>query len=111
MHWRCTIADGTPGSAECIYISAVGCCDASVRHLVSGGVGFIDSHLIDSILVDVAAAVILTDWDEFFNLDWSTIAGQMNRPGWVFDPRGVVDLQDAAAHGLQPRLIGCGGHL
>jgi len=66
---------------------------------------------LSNTLDGVDAVVILTDWNEYRKLDWSTIAGQMNRPGWVFDTRGVVDLQDAAAHGLQTWLIGCGGHL
>jgi UDPglucose 6-dehydrogenase len=57
------------------------------------------------------AVVILTDWEEYRDLNWSTIALQMNRPGWVFDTRGGVDLQAAAGCGLQTWLIGCGGHL
>ena len=111
IHWHCIIAQWGPGSAKCIYIFAVGCCDAVVRHLVSGGAGFIGSHLIEGFLGDDDAVVVLTDWDEYRNPDGSTIAGQMNRPVWIFDTWGVVDLQDAAAHGLQPWLIVCGGHL
>ena len=68
-------------------------------------------HQLSNAVDGADAVVVLTDWEEYRNLDWSTIAAQMNRPGWVFDTRGVVDLQDAAAHGLQTWLIGCGGHL
>jgi len=57
---------------------------------------------------DADAAVVLTDWSEYQQLDWSLIAGLMRRPAWVFDTRRVVDLAAARASGLETWAIGAG---
>ena len=33
------------------------------------------------------AIIVLTEWDEFKNLDWKFIFGVMRKPAWVFDAR------------------------
>lgn len=55
------------------------------------------------------AVLILTDWAEYRQLDWATIAQRMRRPGWVFDTRRAANLAEAEAHGLETWQIGRGG--
>ncbi len=57
--------------------------------------------------IDVAEAVqgadavlILTEWEQYQNLDWSNLAGLMRAPAWVFDTRSVIDPAQIAETGL-----------
>jgi len=36
------------------------------------------------------AIIILTDWDEFKNIDWQEIAPRMRKPAWIFDTRSII---------------------
>ena len=38
----------------------------------------------------VDAIVILTEWDEFKNIDWNKIKNIFRKPTWIFDTRGVT---------------------
>ncbi|MEX0588797.1 MAG: nucleotide sugar dehydrogenase [Cyanobium sp.] len=55
------------------------------------------------------AVLILTDWSEYRQLDWTALAAGMRRPGWVFDTRRGTNLDEAAAQGLETWEIGRGG--
>lgn len=55
------------------------------------------------------AVLILTDWQEYRQLDWSALAGRMRRPGWVFDARRGTNLAEAECQGLETWQIGRGG--
>ena len=39
------------------------------------------------------AIVVLTEWDEFRNLDWEAISSLMRSPAWIFDTRGICNLK------------------
>ena len=54
------------------------------------------------------ALVILTEWDEFKNLNWEIIAKKMRPPAWVFDTRSIINMHEAKSHGLNVWSIGCG---
>ena len=54
------------------------------------------------------AAVILTEWDEYLNLDWDEISRKMRSPAWVFDSRSIIDPQKVIKHGLNFWRIGDG---
>jgi UDPglucose 6-dehydrogenase len=36
------------------------------------------------------AVMILTDWEEFKNINWSVVAGNLRKPAWIFDTRRIV---------------------
>lgn len=55
------------------------------------------------------AVLILTDWQEYRQLNWTRIAAGMRRPGWVFDTRRGTNLAEADASGLETWQIGRGG--
>ena len=65
---------------------------------------------LNSAVEDAHAVVVMTDWDEYRRLDWATIANKMQRPAWVFDTRGITNLREAAANGLETWEVGCGDH-
>jgi UDPglucose 6-dehydrogenase len=55
------------------------------------------------------AVLILTDWQQYRQLDWADLAARMRRPGWVFDTRRGTNLDDAAHQGLETWQVGRGG--
>ena len=56
----------------------------------------------------VDAIVILTEWNEFKKIDWSTLARYMRKPAWVFDARGVVNTSQIKQAGLKLWRVGDG---
>lgn len=41
---------------------------------------------------DAHAIAILTEWDEFKTYDWQKIYDQMQKPAFLFDGRGILDI-------------------
>ena len=54
------------------------------------------------------AALILTEWGEFAQLDWQALAAGMRQPAWVFDARAVADAAAVRAAGLRLWRVGEG---
>lgn len=54
------------------------------------------------------AAVVLTEWEQFGNLDWSSLVKMMRKPAWVFDTRGVVNAAAVRSAGLRLWQLGRG---
>ncbi|MBD1194708.1 nucleotide sugar dehydrogenase [Vulcanococcus sp. Clear-D1] len=67
----------------------------------------IEPQLVE-VFRDADAAVVLTDWAEYRQLDWPLFAALMRRPAWVFDTRRGVDLLAARRCGLETWAIGAG---
>ena len=40
------------------------------------------------------AIIILTEWNDYENINWLKISKEMRSPAWVFDTRGLVDPED-----------------
>ena len=55
------------------------------------------------------AVLILTEWQEYRQLDWEALAPVLRHPAWIFDARSVVDPGAVAAAGLQLWRVGDGG--
>lgn len=49
---------------------------------------------INDVFVDSDAVVILTDWDEYKNIDWDSQVKLMRRPSWIFDTRNLLQLKN-----------------
>ena len=47
------------------------------------------------------AVLILTEWQQYRQLDWQALAPLLRQPAWIFDARSVVDPAAVAAAGLQ----------
>ncbi|CAM3386637.1 hypothetical protein FLLO111716_07565 [Flavobacterium longum] len=54
------------------------------------------------------AVAILTEWDEFTQLDWQRIYDNMQKPAFVFDGRNLLDGKRMAEIGFKYQSIGSG---
>ncbi|MCQ2975596.1 MAG: nucleotide sugar dehydrogenase [Bacteroidales bacterium] len=52
------------------------------------------------------AVVILTEWDQFKELDWKKIHDNMMKPAFVFDGRNILNRKDMEALGFKYQGIG-----
>ena len=52
--------------------------------------------------------LILTEWQQYRQLNWGAIAAGMRRPAWLFDARAVADADAARAAGLTVWRVGEG---
>jgi len=57
---------------------------------------------------DVDAILILTEWDEYKNIDWQIISKKMRSPSWVFDTRGILHQEVFNIPGINFWQIGNG---
>ncbi|MCI5779815.1 MAG: nucleotide sugar dehydrogenase [Lentisphaeria bacterium] len=53
------------------------------------------------------AIAIITDWDEFRDLDYAQIYDAMNKPAFIFDGRGLVDAGRLHEIGFNVYPLGC----
>ena len=66
------------------------------------------SRNINDITKLADAVVVLTEWQEYANLDWSFIAKGMRNPAWIFDARSILDPEKVKACELNFWRIGDG---
>ena len=52
--------------------------------------------------------LILTEWQQYKQLDWRSLAPLMRKPAWVFDARGVAEPKDVVSAGLKFWRVGEG---
>jgi len=55
---------------------------------------------------DAHAVAIMTEWDEFINLDWDQIYAAMLKPAFLFDGRRLLDKEQLKAKGFEFYAIG-----
>ena len=63
---------------------------------------------LEEIFNGVDAVVILTEWEEYGDLDWQKISKEMRSPGWVFDLRSILNSKNVNDSGLNFWRIGDG---
>lgn len=54
------------------------------------------------------AIVVVTEWKEFRDLDWTSIYGTMNKPAFLFDGRNIIDKDQLKQIGFKVVAIGSG---
>ena len=64
---------------------------------------------VTSTVAGADAVLILTEWQQYRQLDWQALAPLLRQPAWIFDARSVVDPAAVAAAGLQLWRVGDGG--
>jgi UDPglucose 6-dehydrogenase len=57
------------------------------------------------------AIAVLTEWDEFKTYDWKSIYDDMNKPAFVFDGRGILDIKALQKIGFVCYKIGSGSKI
>ena len=66
------------------------------------------SNSLDDAFMNVDAALILTEWNEFQSLEWSNLSKLMRKPAWVFDTRSIVNIKEAQKYGMKVWQVGYG---
>ena len=54
------------------------------------------------------AIIIITNWEEYVNLQWEEIAKKMRKPAWIFDTRSVLNPKYSGISGINIWSIGKG---
>ncbi|HEY5541577.1 MAG TPA: UDP-glucose/GDP-mannose dehydrogenase family protein [Coriobacteriia bacterium] len=60
-------------------------------------------------LEGASAAVLVTEWQEFVDLDWARVRSVMAEPGIIFDGRNALDAAAIEAAGLAYMAVGRAG--
>ena len=55
--------------------------------------GWIFTEEISLIFDDVDAIVIVTEWNDYIDLDWPKLIKKMKRPSWIFDTRNILEKE------------------
>ena len=63
---------------------------------------------LNLIFDDCDAVVLLTEWQEYSNLDWNFISKRMRQPAWVFDSRSILNPSQVLKAGINYWRIGDG---
>ena len=63
---------------------------------------------LNSSFIDTHAIVILTEWEEYENIDWVNCAKSMKKPSWIFDSRLIVKPKNILDANLNLWQIGNG---
>ena len=54
------------------------------------------------------AIIVMTEWEEFKNIDWDEICKLMRAPSWLFDTRSICDINKAKVAGINYWSVGNG---
>jgi UDPglucose 6-dehydrogenase len=60
-------------------------------------------------LEGASAAVVVTEWHEFTELDWARVREVMTGPGIIYDGRNCLDAAAVRSAGLTYMAVGRGG--
>ena len=87
--------------------------DLNSSELISNNInhkegGWIYSRNIIDAASGTDAIIILTEWDEFKEINWSKISNVMRTPSWLFDTRSICNIHKAKSFGLNVWSVGKG---
>ena len=54
------------------------------------------------------AVLVLTEWDDYKNINWVNVEKKMAKPAWVFDSRSIVDIVLVKESGINLWCLGDG---
>ena len=69
------------------------------------------SSIIYDATENADAVVILTEWEEFKNLNWQKITNNMRSPSWIFDTRYLLNPEDISKLDINYWRIGYGDQM
>ena len=81
---------------------------ASQVDLLSGTGSWAVAGSVENAVMGADAVLILTEWQQYRDLNWQALAARMRKPAWVFDARAVVDPAQIKAAGLSLWRVGDG---
>ena len=66
------------------------------------------SQDINKTIENSDAVILMTEWEEFRNLDWKYLNKIMRSPSWLFDTRAITNLKLAKESGINVWSVGNG---
>ncbi len=54
------------------------------------------------------AVLVLTEWEDYKNIEWDKVAKQMVKPAWIFDARSIVNTDKVKKLGINLWSLGDG---
>tara|TARA_S200000501_G_scaffold378289_1_gene440202 strand:+ start:1517 stop:2947 length:1431 start_codon:yes stop_codon:yes gene_type:complete len=63
---------------------------------------------LEKIYQDSDALVVITEWSKYSQIKWDIASKNMRRPGWVFDTRGIINIDEVKKNGLKIWVVGNG---
>ena len=75
---------------------------------LSGTGSWAEAGTIEAAVTGADAVLVLTEWQQYSDLNWMTLAARMRKPAWVFDARAVTDPEQVRAAGLTLWRVGDG---
>ena len=79
-----------------------------IDNLDEGGWIFINK--LNQILYQVDAVLVLTEWEEYKDINWKRFADLMRKPSWVFDTRNIVNKSKVISSGINYWGLGDGNN-
>ena len=81
---------------------------ASQADGLSGTGSWVEAGSVEEAVTGADAVVLLTEWQQYRDLNWMSLATLMRKPAWVFDARAVADSAQIKAAGLSLWRVGDG---
>ncbi len=75
---------------------------------LSGTGSWAEAGSVEDAVIGADAVLVLTEWQDYRNLNWMSLAGRMRKPAWVFDARAITDHEQVRAAGLTLWCVGDG---
>ncbi len=63
---------------------------------------------LNKLFYQVDAVLILTEWEDYKNIEWEKYSGIMRKPAWVFDTRNILDKKKVISSGINYWGLGDG---
>ena len=63
---------------------------------------------ISETINEADSIVILTDWEEFIDLNYGAFIKRMRKPSWIFDTRNIINVTQARSNGFNVWQLGNG---
>ena len=81
---------------------------ASQTDGLSGTGSWVRASSVEDAVRGADAVLVLTEWQQYRELDWQSLAACMRKPAWVFDARAVADPAQIKNAGLSLWRLGDG---
>ena len=75
---------------------------------LSGTGSWAQASSVESAVKGADAVLVLTEWQQYRELEWTSLASRMRKPAWVFDARAVTDPDQVRSAGLTLWRVGDG---
>ncbi len=77
-----------------------------IGNSLEGKWSFVDD--IEKAIEDTDAVVVLTEWEQYGQINWRKVSKTMRKPAWVFDARSIINAEEVNSSNLNIWRIGIG---